>query len=142
MNDMSWKPAPDLEVLRFVPVQAITRKDFDTIAWGLSWGWDGTDLRDLALDLYHGRSWLWRAGEGVVVTSLVERVGRTTLFLDVIAGDGMIPLAPLIAEDLRAVARYYSCTDIACSSRRKGVAKVLAAVGFTPVATHYSMEVR
>jgi hypothetical protein len=135
MNAFNTTP----NILAHVAPRDVTPADLDMLDAAVSWGWDGSTLTDYARAIWSGQSELWRAGPGVVLTTVLP----SCLFIDLCAGPprAMLPLAGAIGLDLRALARRHGRDAIECSSRRDGMTRALSAIGFAPLATYYRMEV-
>lgn len=132
---------PELEVLRYVPREAFTPAHMEQLKRLEEYAWDGTTALDFALQVWKGESWVFELeGTESAIVLLSSSTSNGGLFVEGLAGDGIIARLDPLGRDLRVIACEYGCKRIDCTSiRGDAFAGLAQRVGFTPVSVNYSI---
>lgn len=135
---------PPLLVLRPVPPAAFTERHFQQLQRLEPYMWDGRTALALARQVWKGEVLVWEVegtDHAVVLTSVEAGPADPILWLDGLAGDGIMARGHAIVADLRTIAREYGCPRIRASSLRGAWDAAVQTLGFHQIATVYSMNV-
>lgn len=134
---------PTLEILTYIAPGAVQPAHIANLKRLEANAWDGTTAVELAFSIAKGNTFLWEVadtGGSIILTSVGNRGNVRELYLDGLAGDGIIAASPAIVRDLRLIRDEYQCTRIAVTAPRDGWGKFAEELGFKPVSTNYFME--
>ncbi|WCD44096.1 hypothetical protein Kuura_018 [Caulobacter phage Kuura] len=136
---------PELECLVYVAPSAITAKHFEGVKKIVEHSVDPITLREAAVALREGLVALWEVkgtdDPAIVCTRVIRPDNANVLWLDGLAGNGIISNAKAIMRDLLLIAREYECSRVGTATRREAWAAMSDKFGFTQVSATYSMEV-
>lgn len=138
--DNAYPHRPALEVLRFIAPAEFTARHLEQLQRLEAHAWDRSTAKSWAQDIYTGRSWLWEVeGTDSAIVLLSSSCGPgTPLYLEGLAGDGILSQIRAIHRDLQTIAREYGATDIDTSSARDSAFSALAQqMGFIQVSVNY-----
>jgi len=134
---------PILRVLRYLPIAGFTATHFQQLQRLAPMMWDGQTPFTMAKEVYDGLLHVWEVegtDHAVVLTRIVGE-GDRILWLDGIAGDGIMARAEAIVADLRTIGREYGCTQVRASSIRGAFEVLFERFGFQPLAVTYTMDI-
>lgn len=137
-----YEHRPALHVLWYVPPADFAPVHLERLERLAQHAWDGTTAKEFALRIHRGDSHLFEVrGTDAAIVLISVRQGEPDLFLEGLAGDGIIRLIPFILSDLKSIAREYGCRFIDTSTAREDAFAGLAQkMGFTPISTNYRLE--
>lgn len=139
---IEFEGRPPLQVLRYINPAEFNARHLESLKRLEAEAWDGTTARDWALRIHQGLTWLWEVDgtESAIVLTSSDCGPDNALFLEGLAGNGILANKRAIIEDLKVIAREYGANQISTATARDTPFSRLAQeMGFSQVSVNYSL---
>lgn len=137
---------PQLKVLRYINPAAFAPHHLKQLYRLERFAWDGSTAIENARRIAGQDVWLWEVGDdeehAIVLTSICAAGDNLILFVEGMAGDGILARSEDLVNDVHTIARFYGCSRVRATSERDGFVSFAEQHGFLPKATVWEAEVR